>query len=96
MWQLMVTNAAREWVADGSFDTVTAAARRIREIEGRATGGYFSACTLKSTLAATTRLSAIWNTQASALSTSSTPDDVTMTARHVTTNRWAKAPKVPI
>jgi len=41
MWQLMMTNAAREWVPDGNFETVTAAARRIRELEGRATGGIF-------------------------------------------------------
>ncbi len=41
MWQLMMTNAAKEWVEAGSFETVTAAARRIREIEGRATGGIF-------------------------------------------------------
>jgi hypothetical protein len=41
MWQLMMTNAAREWVEAGSFDTVTAAARQIRENEGRASGGIF-------------------------------------------------------
>ena len=41
MWRLMMTNAAKEWVEAGSFETVTAAARRIREIEGRATGGIF-------------------------------------------------------
>jgi hypothetical protein len=41
MWQLMMTNAAKEWVEAGNFETVTAAARRIREIEGRATGGIF-------------------------------------------------------
>jgi hypothetical protein len=28
MWQLMNTNAAREWVADGIFETVTAAIKR--------------------------------------------------------------------
>jgi hypothetical protein len=36
-----MTNTACEWVADGSYETVTAATRRIREIEGRATGGIF-------------------------------------------------------
>ncbi|WP_158920947.1 hypothetical protein [Acidisphaera sp. S103] len=36
-----MTNAAKEWTEAGSFDTVTAAARRIREIEGRAEGGIF-------------------------------------------------------
>jgi len=41
MWQLMMTNTAKEWVEAGSFWTVTAAAHRIREIEGRATGGIF-------------------------------------------------------
>lgn len=41
MWKLMMTNPAKEWVEAGSFETVTAAARRIREIEGRATGGIF-------------------------------------------------------
>jgi hypothetical protein len=41
MWQLMMTNTAKEWVDAGNFETVTAAARRIREIEGRATGGIF-------------------------------------------------------
>ena len=41
MWQLMMTNAAKEWVAAGHFDTVTDAARRIRELEGRTEGGVF-------------------------------------------------------
>ena len=41
MWQLKMTNAAKEWVEVGTFDTVTAAARRIREIEGRPSGGIF-------------------------------------------------------
>ncbi|KAA5609574.1 hypothetical protein [Rhodovastum atsumiense] len=30
----MMTNAACEWVEAGTFESVTAAARRIREIEG--------------------------------------------------------------
>jgi hypothetical protein len=34
MWQLSMTNAAKEWTSVGTFDTVIAAARRIREIEG--------------------------------------------------------------
>ena len=29
--QLKMTNAAKEWIEVGTFDTVTAAARRIRE-----------------------------------------------------------------
>jgi hypothetical protein len=33
MWQLHMTNSRNEWVHDGDFETVTAAARRIREIE---------------------------------------------------------------
>lgn len=41
MWQLHMTNADRQWVMVASFETVTAAARRIREIEGGATGGIF-------------------------------------------------------
>jgi hypothetical protein len=41
MWQLKMTNAAKEWVEVGAFDTVTDAARRIREIEGRPSGGIF-------------------------------------------------------
>ena len=41
MWQLKMTNAAKEWVEVGTFDTVSAAARRIREIEGRPSGGIF-------------------------------------------------------
>jgi hypothetical protein len=36
-----MTNAAKEWIEVGTFDTVTAAARRIREIEGRSDGGIF-------------------------------------------------------
>ena len=41
MWRLKMTNAAKEWIEVGTFDTVTAAARRIREIEGRSDGGIF-------------------------------------------------------
>jgi hypothetical protein len=41
MWQLKMTNEAREWIEVGTFETVTAAARRIREIEGRTSGGIF-------------------------------------------------------
>jgi hypothetical protein len=41
MWQLSMTNAANEWTRVGTFDTVTAAARRIREIEGYPTTGVF-------------------------------------------------------
>jgi hypothetical protein len=41
MWQLKMTNTAKEWVEVGTFETVTAAARRIRELEGRPTGGIF-------------------------------------------------------
>jgi hypothetical protein len=41
MWQLMMTNAAHEWVEAGSFETVTAAARRIREIENYPVTGVF-------------------------------------------------------
>jgi len=41
MWQLMTTNAAKEWVEAGSFETVTAAARRIRELEDYPVTGVF-------------------------------------------------------
>ncbi len=41
MWQLMMTNAAQDWVDAGSFETVTAAARRIREIEAYPVSGIF-------------------------------------------------------
>ena len=41
MWQLKRTNAAKEWVDVGTFDTVTAAAGRIRELEGYPTTGVF-------------------------------------------------------
>ena len=41
MWQLNMTNAAKEWITVGHFETVTDAARRIRELEGRAEGGIF-------------------------------------------------------
>jgi hypothetical protein len=41
MWQLSMINAANEWTSVGSFDTVTAAARRIREIEGYSSTGVF-------------------------------------------------------
>lgn len=33
MWKLMMTNPGKEWVEAGSFETMTAAARRIRQIE---------------------------------------------------------------
>jgi len=33
MWQLKMTNAAKEWVDAGSFETMTAAAKCIRQIE---------------------------------------------------------------
>jgi hypothetical protein len=41
MWQLKMTNAAKEWIEVATFDTVTAAARRIRELEGYPTTGVF-------------------------------------------------------
>jgi hypothetical protein len=40
-WKLSMTNAAKEWVEVGNFDTVTAAARRIRELEDYPTTGVF-------------------------------------------------------
>lgn len=40
-WQLHMQNAAKEWVEVGTFGTVTDAARRIREMEGRDSGGIF-------------------------------------------------------
>jgi hypothetical protein len=41
MWQLSMTNAANEWTSIGTFGSVTAAARRIREIEGYSNTGVF-------------------------------------------------------
>jgi hypothetical protein len=41
MWQLMMTNAANEWVDAGDFETVTAAAGRIRELEEYPVTGVF-------------------------------------------------------
>jgi hypothetical protein len=41
MWQLIMTNAAKEWVDVGNFETVTAAAGRIRELEGYPVTGVF-------------------------------------------------------
>jgi hypothetical protein len=41
MWQLKMTNTAREWIDVGDFETVQAAARRIREIEEYTGGGLF-------------------------------------------------------
>lgn len=40
-WQLKMTNAAKEWIEVGTFDTVTAAARRIRELESYPITGVF-------------------------------------------------------
>ncbi len=42
MWQLKMMNAAKEWIEVGTFETVTAAAGRIRELEAYpATGVFF-------------------------------------------------------
>lgn len=41
MRQLSMTNAAQEWIMIDNFETVTAVARRIRETEGRLSGGIF-------------------------------------------------------
>lgn len=41
MWHLKMTNAAKEWVDVGTYDTMTAAARRIRKIEDQPSGGIF-------------------------------------------------------
>jgi hypothetical protein len=40
-WQLMMTNAAREWVEAGVFDTMLGAAARICEIEDHPVKGLF-------------------------------------------------------
>jgi hypothetical protein len=36
-----MTNAAKEWIEVGTFDTVMAAARRIRELQSYPTSGVF-------------------------------------------------------
>lgn len=41
MWQLHMTNAQNEWTHEGDFETMTAAAKRIREIEGYPVTGIF-------------------------------------------------------
>ena len=41
MWRLMMTNATKDWIEAGHYDTITAAARRIREIEGYQVTGVF-------------------------------------------------------
>ena len=41
MWQLRMTNAAKEWVDVGTFATVTEAARRIAELEDIPKNGLF-------------------------------------------------------
>jgi hypothetical protein len=42
MWQLsMKAPADNDWVVVDTFETVSAAARRIRELEGRTEGGVF-------------------------------------------------------
>jgi hypothetical protein len=38
-WQLSMTNAVKEWTSVATFGTVTAAARRIRDIEGYSSTG---------------------------------------------------------
>jgi len=41
MWKLMATNATREWVQDGVFETLKQAAMRIQQLEDYLTGGVF-------------------------------------------------------
>jgi hypothetical protein len=41
MWQLRMTNAAKEWVEIDTFATVTEAARRIVQLEGVPKAGLF-------------------------------------------------------
>jgi hypothetical protein len=41
MWRLKMTNAAKEWIDAGGFETVTAAAQRIRELEKYPVTGVF-------------------------------------------------------
>ena len=41
MWQLKMTNAAKEWVDIDTFATVTEAARRIAELEDIPKNGLF-------------------------------------------------------
>jgi hypothetical protein len=65
MWQLMMTNPAKEWVEAGNFETVTAAAGCIREMEGYpVTGGI-------DVDGSDGNHSGIWSTKAAGRSTSS-------------------------
>jgi len=41
MWQLSMTNAAKEWIEVGRFETITAAAARILELEESPKKGMF-------------------------------------------------------
>ena len=41
MWELRMTNAAKEWEDIGTFATVTEAARRIIQLEGVPKHGLF-------------------------------------------------------
>jgi hypothetical protein len=41
MWQLKMINTAKEWIDVGTFETVTAAARRITELEDNPANGIF-------------------------------------------------------
>ena len=41
MWQLMMTNAAREWIEAGVFETMLGAAARICNLENEKVRGLF-------------------------------------------------------
>jgi hypothetical protein len=41
MWELKMTNAAKEWTDAGTFETLAGAAGRIIELEGYPTHGVF-------------------------------------------------------
>ena len=41
MWLLMMKPPTTDWHEDGKFENLSAAARRIREIEGRPMNGVF-------------------------------------------------------
>ena len=66
-----MTNTAKEWVVVGTFESVMAAARRIRELEGNQAHGLFSKFSSNVTLARTKNISASFITPANVRITAS-------------------------
>jgi hypothetical protein len=71
MWQLTMTNTAKEWIEVGTFETVTVAASRIRELEGYPTTGVFFEAHFDTVLGTTRKLAVFFITRAAVRSTAS-------------------------